>query len=180
LAFWALKLRYPTSVEAEGPVHPESAARWTIARLEFPARETLPPVSLTWYNGGGYPALVKDRRVPEWGSAVLFVGSEGMLIADYGQHKLLPEAKYADFKRPDPTIPDSIGHHREWLSACKTGGPTTCNFEYSGPLTEAALLCNVALRSGKKIQWDAAALSAVDCPEAAQYLRREYRQGWTL
>ncbi len=180
LAFWALKLRYPTSVEAEGPVHPESAARWTIARLEFPARETLPPVSLTWYNGGGYPALVNDRRVPEWGNAVLFVGSEGMLIADYGQHKLLPEAKYADFKRPDPTIPDSIGHHREWLSACKTGGPTTCNFEYSGPLTEAALLCNVALRSGKKIQWDAAALSAVDCPEAAQYLRREYRQGWTL
>ncbi len=180
LAFWALRLRYPTSVEAEGPVHPESAARWTIARLEFPARDTLPPVSLTWYNGGGYPALVKDRHVPEWGSAVLFVGSEGMLIADYGQHKLLPEAKYADFKRPDPTIPDSIGHHREWLSACKTGGPTTCNFEYSGPLTEAALLCNVALRSGKKIQWDAAALSAVDCPEAAQYLRREYRQGWTL
>jgi predicted dehydrogenase len=180
LAFWALKLRHPASVEAEGPVHPESAARWTIARQEYSARGELPPVTLTWYSGGGYPAFVQEGKVPQWGNAVLFIGSEGMLIADYGRHQLLPEEKYVDFKRPDPFIPDSIGHHREWTQACKTGGPTTCNFDYSGALTEAALLCNVALRTGKKIVWDAKNLKAIGCPEADVLIRREYRKGWTL
>jgi predicted dehydrogenase len=180
LAFWALKLRHPVTIVAEGPVHLESAARWTIARQEYPARGNLPPVTLTWYSGGGYPAFVKEYKVPQWGNAVLFVGSEGLLIADYGQHKLLPEEKFADFKRPDPFIPESIGHHREWVEACKTGVPTTCNFDYSGALTEAALLCNVALRTRKKLIWDAKNLKAIGCPEADAFIRREYREGWTL
>ena len=180
LAFWALKLRHPVTVEAEGSLHTESAARWTIARQEYPARDDLPPVTLTWYSGGGYPAFMKEGKVPQWGNAVLFIGSEGMLIADYGRHQLLPEEKFADFKRPDPFIPDSIGHHREWIEACKTGGPTTCNFDYSGALTEAALLCNVALRTRKKLTWDAKKLKAIGCPEADAFIRRKYRKGWTL
>ncbi|MCX5643914.1 MAG: Gfo/Idh/MocA family oxidoreductase [Phycisphaerae bacterium] len=180
LAFWALKLRYPTTIEAEGPVHPESAAKWTIARQEYPARGDLPPVTLTWYNGGGYPAFLRERNIPTWGSAVLFLGSQGMLIADYGKHQLLPEEKFVDFKRPEPFIPDSIGHHQEWIKACKTGGPTTCNFDYSGALTEAALLCNVALRTGQKLAWDPKSLKAANCPQADAFLRREYRTGWTL
>jgi predicted dehydrogenase len=180
LAFWALKLRHPTTVEAEGPVHPESAARWTIARQQYPARGDQPPVTLNWYNGGPYPAFLKEKKIPEWKSAVLFIGSEGMLIANYGKHQLLPEEKYADYQRPEPFIPDSIGHHREWVEACKTGGPTTCNFDYSGALTEAALLCNVSLRTGKKLDWDAHNLEAHGCPEADAFIRREYREGWTL
>ena len=180
LAFWALKLRHPLTVEAEGPVHAESAATWTIARQQYAARGDLPPVALTWYNGGGYPALVKEKNIPQWGSAVLFIGSEGMLIADYNKHQLLPEEKFADFTPPDPFIPNSIGHHREWVEACKTGGPTTCNFDYSGALTEAALLCNVALRTGRRIVWDAENLKAIGCPEADAFIRREYRNGWTL
>ncbi len=180
LAFWALKLRHPTSVEAVGPVHPESTAKWTIAKQQYPARGELPAVTLTWYNGGGYPEFVKERDIPLWGSAVLFIGSEGMLIADYNKHQLLPEAKFADFQRPEPFIPNSIGHHQEWIEACKTGGPTTCNFDYSGALTEAALLCNVALRTGEKLTWDAKNLKAVGCPEADAFLRRPYRQGWDL
>jgi predicted dehydrogenase len=180
LAFWALKLRHPTTVEAEGPVHPESTAKWTIARQHYPARGELPAVTLTWYNGGAYPALVKEKNIPQWGNAVLFVGNEGMLIADYNQHQLLPEEKFVNFEPPDPFIPDSIGHHREWTEACKTGGPTTCNFDYSGALTEAALLCNVALRTGRKLTWDAENLRAVGCPEADTFIRRAYRAGWTL
>ncbi len=178
LAFWALKLRYPATIEAQGPLHPESTARWTIARQEYPARGDLPPVKLHWYHGGTYPELVKKKDVPRWPSAVLFVGSEGMLIADYGRHELLPKAKFSGFKPPAPTIPNSIGHHQEWFAACKAGTPTTCNFDYSGPLTEAALLCNVALRTSKKLEWDAAALRTSNCPEADQYIRRAYRDGW--
>lgn len=180
LAFWALKLRAPTTVEAEGPLHPESTAKWTIAKQQYPARGDLPPVALTWYNGGPYPAFLKERNIPAWGSAVLFIGSKGMLISDYGKHQLLPEDKFADFQRPAPFIPDSIGHHAEWIQACKTGGSTTCNFDYSGALTEAALLCNVALRTGEKLTWDAKSLKAVNCAKADAFIRREYRKGWTL
>jgi len=180
LAFWALELRHPLTVEAEGPVHPESTAHWTIARQEYPARGNLPPVTLTWYHGGAHPAWAKEKGIPEYASAVLFVGAEGMLISDYGRHQLLPEAKFKDFKRPPKSIPDSIGHHAEWIKACKTGGPTTCNFDYAGALSEAALLCNVALRTGKKLEWDAANLKATNCPEADRFIRQAYRQGWTL
>lgn len=180
LAFWALKLRHPTTVEAEGPLHPESASRWTIAKQQYPARGDLPPVALTWYNGGPYPAFLKEWKIPAWNSAVLFIGSKGMLISDYNKHQLLPEEKFVDFQRPAPFIPDSIGHHEEWIAACKTGGPTTCNFDYSGALTEAALLCNVALRTGEKLTWDARALQAVNCAKADVFIRREYRKGWTL
>ncbi len=180
LAFWALKLRHPTSVEAIGPVHEESTARWTIAKQQYPARGDLPPVALTWYNGGGYPPFLKERNIPQWPNGVLFIGSKGMLLADYGKHQLLPESQFADFTPPEPFIPSSIGHHLEWIEACKTGGPTTCNFDYSGALTEAALLCNVALRTGEKLTWDAVNLKAVGCPEADKYLRRAYRPGWML
>jgi len=180
LAFWALKLRHPDTIEAIGPLHPESTAKWTIAKQEYPARGDLPAVTLTWYNGGGYPEFVKSDMTLQWPNAVLFMGSDGMLIADYNKHQLLPEEKFAGFKPPEPFIPDSIGHHREWAEACKTGGPTTCNFDYSGALTEAALLCNVALRSGEKITWDAKNLKAVGCPEADKFIRRQYRKGWKL
>ena len=93
---------------------------------------------------------------------------------------LLPENQYQDFQRPAPTIPESIGHHKEWLTACKTGSPTTCPFDYSGPLTEANHLGNVAYRLGRKIQWDPVGLKATNAPEAARFIRREYRKGWNL
>jgi len=88
------------------------------------------------------------------GSGVLFQGTEGELLADYSRHKLLPEEKFKDYQRPAPTIPDSIGHHKEWLEAIKTGGPTTCNWDYSGALAETVQLGNVAYRLGKELQWD--------------------------
>ena len=183
LPFWALGLRYPTGVEAEGPpVHPEGTPAWLTIRYEFPARGALPPVRLTWYDGGRRLPPALEEKLPKrgWGSAVLFVGHKGMLLADYGNRKLLPEAQFAGFQAPKPTIPDSIGHHREWIVACKTGSPTTCNFDYSGALAEAVLLGNVAYRCGKKLVWDAANLKATGCPEADPYIRRQYRQGWAL
>ncbi|MFO7904240.1 MAG: gfo/Idh/MocA family oxidoreductase, partial [Pirellulaceae bacterium] len=72
------------------------------------------------------------------------------------------------------------GHHQEWITACKTGAATTCNFDYSGALTEAVLLGNVAFRAGEKLQWDAENLKTPNCPEADRFVRREYRKGWSL
>lgn len=181
LPYWALKLRHPTTIEAEGPpVHPERTSPGLTIRYQFPARGDLPAVKMTWYDGGKRPPFLAERKIPDWKSAVLFVGTKGMLVADYGQRKLLPEPQYADFKAPAKSIPDSIGHHAEWIRACKTGSPTTCNFDYSGVLAETVLLGNVAYRVGKKLQWDAAQLKAVGCPEADKYIRKAYRKGWEI
>lgn len=70
--------------------------------------------------------------------------------------------------------------HREWIAACKTGSPTTCNFDYSGAVTQTVLLGNVAYRAGRKLEWDAANMKFPNAPEADKYLQREYRAGWTL
>jgi predicted dehydrogenase len=182
LPFWALDLRYPATIESEGPpVHPESAPTWQIVRYEFPKRRKMPPVKLTWYHGRKRPQyFAEEGKMPKWGDGVLFVGKKGMLIAEYTKYKLLPEKDFEGFVPPKPYIPDSIGHHDEWIEACKTGGKTTCNFDYSGALTEAVLLGNVAYRSGKKIAWDAKRLRITNAPDAAKFLKRDYREGWTL
>jgi predicted dehydrogenase len=180
LPFWALKLRHPTKISAEGPKpHAETAAPWLIVNYEFPARGKLPPVKLTWYDGGKRPALFAQGKLPKWGNGTLFVGSKGMLIADYDHRKLLPKKEFADFKPPEPSIPNSIGHYKEWVQACKTGGPTTCNFAYAGALTEAVLLGNVAYRLGKPLEWDAKKMKTNEAG-AEKFLRKEYRKPWTL
>ena len=185
LPHWALGLRAPAGAEAIAgpPVHPESTPPWLIVRYDHPARGDKPPVKLLWYHGGKQPEppVLSTELAGKWkGGGVLFIGSKGQLLADYGNHVLLPEKDFAGFVPPKPFIPDSIGHHAEWIQACKTGGPTTCNFDYSGALTEAALLGNVAYRSGKKIEWDSKNLQAKNCPEAAQFIQHDYREGWRL
>jgi hypothetical protein len=181
LPFWALKLDAPLAVEAAGPPpHKEIAPASMSATFHYGQRGELPPVTMTWHQGTSKPQLWKEGKIPQWGNGVLFVGSRGMLLADYGRHTLLPEKDFADFKRPEKSIPDSIGHHAEWVHACKTGAPTTCHFGYSGLLTEANHLGNVAYRAGKRIEWDAKTMRIRNAPDAEQYLGREYRKGWTL
>jgi predicted dehydrogenase len=181
LPFWALDLTAPLTIEGFGPPpHPEIAPASMTATYEFPARGKNPPVTLTWYQGSPRPTLWIKNKIPRWDSGVLFVGDKGMLLSDYGKHVLLPEKQFADFNRPEPFIPKSLGHWAEWIHACKTGAPTTCNFEYAGKLTESNHLGNVAYRAGKKLQWDPKGLKATNCPEADAFIRREYRAGWKL
>jgi predicted dehydrogenase len=179
LSHWALDLRYPLTVAAEGPpVSPENAPGWMIVHYEYPARSAKPPVKLTWYDGGKRPPQFADGTLPEWGDGSLFIGEKGMLLADYDRYVLLPEKDFAGFQPPKPFIPNSIGHHLEWIEACKNGGPTTCNFDYSGALTESVLLGNVAYRVGQKLEWDPKHLKATNCPEAEQYLHSVDRKSW--
>jgi predicted dehydrogenase len=181
LPFWALKLKAPVTIEASGPPpHAEIAPATMSATYTYGPREGMPALTLTWHQGQSKPPQIADGTIPKWDSGVLFVGDKGMLLSDYGKHVLLPETRFKDYKRPEPSIPKSLGHYAEWIHACKTGAPTTCNFEYAGWLTEANHLGNVAYRAGKKLEWDAAAMKATNCPAADQYLRREYRKGWSL
>jgi hypothetical protein len=181
LPFWALGLQSPLAISAEGPPpHSELAPASMQATYEYGPRGDLPAVTLTWYQGINKPRLWTEGGIPRWDSGVLFIGDKGMVLSSYDKHLLLPENEFAGFQRPEPSIPKSIGHHAEWINACKTGAPTTCNFEYSGWLTEANHLGNVAYRIGKKLEWDAAGLRCTNAPEADQFLRREYRPGWSL
>lgn len=141
LPHWALGLNHPLNAEAEGPApDPDSPPTWLIVRYMHPARKPGgQPLPLTWYHGGKQPSpeILSRDLATRWKSGVLFIGDNGRLISDYNRHQLLPEKP--DFKKT-VQIPDSIGHHKEWIEACKTGGKTTCSFDYSGPLTETALL----------------------------------------
>lgn len=182
LPFWALGLKQPKTVQSEGPApHPNGPPEWQIVRYEFPSQAASPGVKLTWYQGKVRPPQFDQGLLPKWGNGVLFIGSQGMLIADYGKHQLLPESVYAGFQPPPPFIPDSIGHHKEWTEACKHGGGTTSNFEYAGNLTEVVLLGNVSHRlGGKLLEWDPVKLRATNCPEADAFIQHEYRRGWRL
>ena len=181
LPFMALDLKYPLTVETKSakPAHKESAPRWLITTWTFPKRGDLPPVELTWYDGINRPPLQKQHNMPDWPEATIFVGSKGMLIADYGRFKLYPEKKFAGVRRPQ-LHPRGIHHVQEWITACKTGRPTGCPFEYAGPLTETVLLGTVAYRAGKKLQWDPVNLKATNCPEADRFIRRKNRKGWEI
>ncbi len=181
LPFWALQLDAPQVIEAGGPPpHAEIAPASMWAAFHYGQRGDLPPVKVTWSQGTERPAALKEKKIPRWDSGVLFIGSKGMLLADYGKHVLLPEKDFAGFKYPTRTIPESIGHHAEWLRACKTGAATTCHFGYSGLLTEANHLGNVAYRAGKRLEWDARSMRIRNATEAEQFLGRDYRKGWKL
>ena len=181
LPFWALKLDAPKTVEAWGPPpHHDIAPASMSAKYTYGKRGKMPPLTLTWHQGKNKPKIWEEQGIPQWGSGVLFIGDKGMLLSSYSKHVLLPEKDFKDFERPEPWIPNSIGHHAEWLHACKTGAPTTCHFGYSGPLTEANHLGNVAYRAGEKIRWDAKRMRIPNSKNAEQFLKREYRQGWVL
>ena len=74
------------------------------AAYEYGARGDLPPVKLTWHQGEDKPEIWKNGGIPQWGDGCLFIGSKGMVLADYGRHVLLPEKDFAGFQRPAPTM----------------------------------------------------------------------------
>lgn len=185
LPFWALNLRHPTRVRAEGPpVHDVVAPEWLVATWDFPDRDGRPPVKLIWFHGGKRPDGWADWGLPQGKrTGVVFVGDKGKLFADYTTHKVLGDEASADYKAPPKSVPDSIGHHREWLAAIRRNDPaaTTCNFDYGGAITETVLLGTVAYRTGKELAWDAANLKATNAPEAERFVRQAgYRKGWGM
>jgi predicted dehydrogenase len=180
LVHWALDLRHPIRVSAEGPPpHPEATPAWMIAQYEYPARDSQPPVKVSWHDGGKRPPIMMEGAAA-YRNGVLFMGDKGMLFADYRQRILLPETRFESYVPPAPTIPDSPGHYQEWIEACKTGKTTSCDFAYGGALTEAVLLGNVAYRTGHPITWDTTQLKATDCPKAMEYVHQAYRAGWSI
>jgi len=187
-ACWALNLREPLTIEASGAGGVDSyiAPAAGLYTYHFGARGKMPPVKFTWYEGGLMPprpdGLEEDDQLGSGGNGILFIGDKGMLTCPGwgGRPSLLPSSRDESYKRPKPTSPRSKGHHRDWLDACKGGKSASANFEYGAALTEVGLLGLVAMRVGKKIQWDAKAMKATNAPEADKFLKENYRSGWEV
>jgi predicted dehydrogenase len=184
--FRALKLKYPDTLQAVSTlVNEETYPSGSMVRYEFPARENMPPVTLTWYDGGLRPMRIPelDEGMQMGTNGVLYVGDKGKILDD----KILPKSLRESYKSPTPYIPSSPGHETEWILACKGGAPGGSDFEWAGPLTETVLLGNVALRkelkeklSGQILKWDPEKFSFPNLPDADKFLHYEYRMGWNL
>jgi len=191
---WALDLGAPSTVEArttidgsflDGKPNFETYPIASIIYYDFPERGKRPAVRMTWYDGGLMPAapagLPANQRLPDNG--VLYVGSKGVMY--HGSHggmpQLLPRELHEEAKKVPKTMERSPGHYEEWIAACKGGPRPVSNFDYSGPLTEVVLLGVLALRApGRRLEWDSENLKVKNAPELNQYVRAEYRKGWSL
>lgn len=182
LPFWALGLTYPKTIEPShlAPADSDYAPKDLSVRYTF-EQEGGYPLTLTWYDGNRRPAILPALGLSEKNSGVLFIGTEGALWANYGSNILLPKGK-EPIETVDP-IPESIGHHAEWIEAIKNGAApdaTTCNFEYSGRLAECVLLGPLSYRCGRRLEYDSEKMKSVNFPEASRYLNAVYREGWGL
>lgn len=191
LGVWALQLGMPYEIEADGPTPDAHCVPTGLhVRYQFGARGHLPPVTMHWYSGAGRPQLAGVPDLTKWGGGSLFIGEKGMLLADYGRHVLLPEEKFKEATLPGKSLADSVGHHEEWIRACKGEnlalpqfaalGKTNSPISYGALLTEIGILGNIAFRTGKRIEWDAEKLRAKGVPEADRFIHHDYRKGWKL
>ncbi len=202
--FWALDLKYPLTVEGQGPGRPglERVPPWQKATWTFPARGNKPPVTVKWCHGNvrfdelrkwchGNVRFDELRHLDlphEWPIAIHFVGSEGRLTMQIergpaGPMELYPKAKFANYTPPPPrTLPRSPGEYQQWIQAILNNDPTRTEmpFSYSGPLCETLALGNVAYRVGKKLEWDPVQLKATNAPAADKFIQGNYRPGWEL
>jgi len=189
-AYNALDLRTPETVEATATVvDPERCPRGMLVRYRFAALGSREPVTLHWYDGGLRPPTPPDvdtddprQRLGDEDNGILFVGEKGYITCAgwSGMPRLLPLALHREYERPPRSLPRVQGHHADWLQACKGGTPACSNFDYGAPLCELTLLGNVALRTGRRLQWDAREMRASNAPEAERFLKDTYRKGWEL
>jgi predicted dehydrogenase len=185
---WALNLGHPASVQASStPVNDETGPLASMVSYEFPARGKMPAAKLVWYDGGLMPArpieLEDGRRLGTNDGGCLFIGDKGKLMcAMFGdQARLIPESKMQAYKLPPKTIERVPGIYQDFINSIKTGKPACSNFEVSGPLTEIVLLGNLAVRMpGQRLLWDGEKMEVKNVPEANKFVKRAYREGWTL
>jgi predicted dehydrogenase len=184
--FWALNLGIPTSVQASStPYNDEFWPQGEIITYEFAARGYMPPVTVTWVDGGlrapRPPELEDGRQV----SSALYLGDKGILMhGDYGgSPRLIPETAMQAYVRPEPWMPRSPGIRDEWIEAIKNGKKSSTDFSYSSRLVETMMLGNIAVLMASQnmtLQYDSVNMQFTNCPEANNFLQYEYRKGWTL
>jgi len=178
--FRALKLAHPTSVYACSTRRlNETFPLASIVTYDFPAREGMPPVRVVWYDGGLQPPQLAELKgnLPRGGwQSELYIGEQGMMLGS----KIVDPVRAEKFANVPRTLPRRPGTWPEWYEACRGGAPASCNFDWAGPLTEFLLVGNIAVRTGKRLAWDAEQMRFTNHEPANALLRAPYRSGWTL
>jgi len=211
--FRALKLGYPESVECsvgavwtgffEEAIYTDSYPPSSKIHIQFPARGSMVPVELIWYDGGILPRrpdeLLPDEKMGGWDGGIIFEGSEGKIMAElFGTNPtLLPTSRMKDTELPDAEKPfvkkGEVGHQEQWVQACMSGygSYTSSPFSESGPLTETVIMGNLAilsynLKAGdefpgrKKLLWDGENMKITNFENANRFVKRDYRGSWNL
>lgn len=186
--FWALEPGHPTSVEpiAMTPMNNETFPKASIVRWQFPAQGARKAFTAFWYDGELMPPLPPEleagRKLASGGN--LFVGTKATILVsgDYGNSpRIIPEARMKEIGKPPTMYERSPGQVDEFVLAATGQQPLDypkSNFNYAGPMSETILLGNIALRMGRRLEWDGSKMAFTNNDEANQYLRREYREGW--
>jgi predicted dehydrogenase len=196
-AYWGLELGIPTQVTVKecspgmmAPETKETAPLWSITELKFPAQNGKPAVTMMWYDGGKLPpdALFQGEKLIGRDGGSLVIGSKGTLFTrtwhggqtEEDMFVLLPRKQYEGIPMAAQSVPRTPSHHHEWVDACRDRGKTLSEFGYASRLTESLLLGNVAIRTGKAIEWDSSAMRATNAPEAEVFVKPTFRNGWSL
>lgn len=200
MPYWALDLGDPVTVEAVQHGNSQiSPPKTSVVTYQFAAKGDQPPVVFKWYDGGELPnaeVLDFDLPTPEHVTRrfdVVLIGDEGKMAFGRNRQDWIIHPARPDFREPPAFIPrvaggrdgDKRGHasggpYKEWIDSITTGQPALSNFNYAGPFTEVVLLGNLAVRTGKKIEWDSKGLMAVNAPEANALINPPRRRGWEL
>jgi predicted dehydrogenase len=176
--FRALQLAHPVRVQASSTkVLPETAPLAAIVTYDFAARGDLPALKMIWYDGGLKPPALAEfegQPLPEGGA--IYIGDEGKLLGS----TVLPAARAAKFADLPKTLPRHESLWAEWMVACRGGEPAGCHFDWAGLLTESVLLGNIAIRTGKRLDWDAAQMKFTNHDAANAFVQEPYQNGWSL
>lgn len=185
--------------------YPDSCPASSIIHLKFPRKDGKGDIKFTWMDGGLLPErpeeLLPEERMGEGGNGYIFEGTKGKLMGNYSiMPTLIPTSRMKEVAMPSPTLPrvagGEAGHYTQWVDACMKGYgkmELSSPFEYAGPFTEAVLMGNLAIRSyamqgsdgkgypgRKKLLWDAKNMKITNFDEANQFVKHNYREGWSL
>ena len=181
--FKALKLTYPTRISASATrVFGETAPLGSIVTFDFPARPGMPACRVVWYDGGikpPRPAELEDGRELR-DSGNLYIGTQGKILGGTDDGRIIPEAKMKAYSAPDRRLPARSGTWAEWVEAIRGGEPAGCNFDWAEYITAAVLLGNIAIRTGKTLDWDPQARRFTNDEPANALLKEPYRKPWSL
>jgi hypothetical protein len=158
----------------------------SMIRFKFPQQEWLPAFNLFWYDGGMKPHTPEELEAD--GEALplegmMFVGDKGKILAEYRceNPRLIPKSKMSSYMGNNQVPKDNDEERTDtWVNAFRNKTQSPGSFLLAGPVTETILLGGIALRAGKKVDYDSANMKITNLPEANKFLVREYRKGWEL
>lgn len=187
-AWYALDATLPNRVESTSPeaFNPEVTPVEMMCRFELPGNDWRGPIGVFWHQGGSSPNSPREYvDLGKIANGAMFKGKRGILISDLASRLIIPVGDDDDMSYYRPRSKAGalkpVGDFQDnWINAAKGDLQTACDFSYAGKMVETMLLGLVAFRAGKSIDYYGDGGNIVNDAAATQFLRKEYREGWTL